>query len=81
MRVATVDDMEQWEHMVVQAVTSVSNKRLVGYMPNGTQLTFDVEDIGMRRITELLNELGAQGWQLVSTDVTLAPNGVGAGNY
>jgi hypothetical protein len=73
--------MEQWEHMVIQAQTSAASKQLVAYMPDGQQLTLDVEDVGVRRVTEALNDLGRQGWQLVSTDITAGSSGHGLAGY
>lgn len=60
---------EQWEHMIVQAELSQDGGQLFAYFAGRAKTLLDNRVTNSVLLTTL-NELGAQGWQLVGTDST-----------
>jgi hypothetical protein len=70
---------ERWEHIAVRSY----NEPRDGYdrkwwveihQPDGSTENAGLEDNGTTELVVLLNRLGAEGWQLVSTEVTRTSN-------
>lgn len=59
--------MEQWEHMVVRVVSGGGGPEMVltPYRPN---LRNDLRPAGIENVIAVLDELGEEGWQLVTVD-------------
>jgi hypothetical protein len=58
--------MEKWEHMLVATEKSGNVSQLVAVGATGTRQT--VHSTGAVAVLTLLDELGREGWQLVSVD-------------
>lgn len=56
---------QAWQHLVVQVNSTTNNKQLV-VTPSQPDLGTNLYDITLGNVVALLNELGADGWQLVS---------------
>jgi hypothetical protein len=61
---------ERWEYMFVLAVEMNRVARLSTVSPTGEVAVVDDRQANQGRALALLNELGAQGWQLVALDHT-----------
>jgi hypothetical protein len=64
--------IERWEYMFVLAVEMDRAARLSTVSPRGEMAVVDDKQANQGRTLALLNELGQQGWQLVSLDHTTA---------
>ena len=61
---------ERWEYMFVLAVEMNRAARLSTVSPRGEVVVVDDKQANQGRTLALLNELGGDGWQLVSLDHT-----------
>jgi len=59
--------MEKWQHAVLETLHTQHSKQLSTITPLGGAF-LDFEDISPKRVVQALNELGEEGWQLISTD-------------
>jgi hypothetical protein len=60
--------MEQWEHMVLEAVIELHRDRITAVAPDGRLIDVDSGDPSIGRLVQALNELGQQGWAMVSKE-------------
>jgi hypothetical protein len=59
--------MEQWEHVAVEGFVG-DDQKLVMIEAGGKITVLDAEEASTGRALTTLNELGSNGWQLVSTE-------------
>lgn len=63
--------MEQWEHMVLEFVVTLApphGDRITAVTPDGEFVDIDTGDPTTGRLVQALNELGQQGWAMVTKE-------------
>ncbi|MCA0143764.1 hypothetical protein [Blastococcus sp. LR1] len=62
--------MEQWEHLMVKVIskTSEGHPEVSTVGPDGELRLVDNQNGTINRTMGLLAELGAEGWQMISTE-------------
>jgi hypothetical protein len=63
--------MEQWEHMVLQSVVTLApphGDRITAVTPDGEFVDIDSGDPTTGRLVQAPNELGQQGWAMVTKE-------------
>ncbi|MCU1613132.1 MAG: hypothetical protein JWO98_672 [Frankiales bacterium] len=63
--------MEQWEHMVLESVVTLTPPHgdgITAVTPDGQFIDIDSGDPSTGRLVQALNELGQQGWAMVTKE-------------
>lgn len=56
--------MQKWEYYLLQNVATPNRVGVYGYQPDGTRIKLS-EETGTAQISNQLNKLGEEGWEVV----------------